>query len=73
MEKNILDLAARRGLSLYTKENSAGSLNISSFAMDAEKKVVDSPVKKVQKGDFIFKHVSAVLARVRSNSVVQDR
>jgi E3 ubiquitin-protein ligase SHPRH len=30
---------------------------VTPFAMDAEKKVVDSPAKKkqVQKGDFIFK------------------
>lgn len=57
MEKNILDLAARQGLSLYTKENSAGSVNVTSFAMDSEKKLIDSPNKagKKEKGDFIFK------------------
>ncbi|KAG1750477.1 SNF2 family N-terminal domain-containing protein [Suillus paluster] len=57
VEKNILDLAARQGLSLYTKDNSAGTLNVTPFAMDAEKKIVDSSGKKkqVQKGDFIFK------------------
>jgi E3 ubiquitin-protein ligase SHPRH len=57
VEKNILDLAARQGLSLYTKDNSAGTLNVTPFAMDAEKKTVDSSGKKkqVQKGDFIFK------------------
>ncbi|KAG5643859.1 hypothetical protein DXG03_009543 [Asterophora parasitica] len=56
VERNILDLAARQGLSLYTKENSAGTLNVSSFSSDAETKLVDSPKKKkVQKGDFIFK------------------
>lgn len=56
VEKNILDLAARQGLSLYTKENSAGTLNTAAFALDIEKKA-DSPSKKkkVQKGDFIFK------------------
>ena len=55
VEKNILDLAARQDLSLYTKNNSAGTLNITPFALDAEKKT-DSPVKKkVQKGDFINK------------------
>lgn len=57
VEKNILDLAARQGLSLYTKENSAGTLNISSLA-DDDTKTVDSPRKKVQKGDFISKYVS---------------
>ncbi|TFK32939.1 SNF2 family N-terminal domain-containing protein [Crucibulum laeve] len=55
VERNILDLAARQGLSLYTKENAAGSLNVSSFVADTEKKTVDAPLKKVQKGDFIFK------------------
>ncbi|KAJ6625017.1 SNF2 family N-terminal domain-containing protein [Mycena sp. CBHHK59/15] len=56
VEKNILDLAARQGTSLYTKNNSVGSiLNVSALAGDGEKKIVDSPAKKVQKGDFIFK------------------
>jgi E3 ubiquitin-protein ligase SHPRH len=46
----------RQGTSLYTKNNSVGSiLDASSLAGDGEKKVVDSPVKKMQKGDFIFK------------------
>ncbi|KAJ7743179.1 SNF2 family N-terminal domain-containing protein [Mycena metata] len=56
IEKNILDLAARQGTSLYTKANSVGSiLNVSSLAGDGERKVIDSPVKKLQKGDFIFR------------------
>ncbi|KAG1773736.1 SNF2 family N-terminal domain-containing protein [Suillus placidus] len=57
VEKNILDLAARQGLSLYTKDNSAGTLNLTPFAMDAGKKTVETSGKKkqVQKGDFIFK------------------
>lgn len=56
VERNILDLAARQGLSLYTKANSAGTLDVSSFAHENEKTKIDnSPVKKVQKGDFIFK------------------
>ncbi|KAJ7453930.1 hypothetical protein B0H11DRAFT_2176342 [Mycena galericulata] len=56
VEKNILDLAARQGTSLYTKNNSVGSiLNVTSLVGDG-KKVIDSPAaKKVQKGDFIFK------------------
>ncbi|KAJ7180438.1 SNF2 family N-terminal domain-containing protein [Mycena filopes] len=55
VEKNILDLAARQGTSLYTKENSVGSiLNVLSLAGDGEKRVVDGPVKKMQ-GDFISK------------------
>ncbi|EGN92623.1 hypothetical protein SERLA73DRAFT_79438 [Serpula lacrymans var. lacrymans S7.3] len=56
VERNILDLAARQGLSLYTKDNYAGTLNVTPYAMDSEKRVVDAPAKKqVQKGDFIFK------------------
>jgi len=55
VEKNILDLAARQGLSLYTQDNSAGTLNVTPFALDVAKKT-DSPVKKkIQKGDFIYK------------------
>lgn len=57
VEKNILDLAARQKLSLYTKDNSAGTLNVTPFALDAEKKT-DSPSKgkkNTQKGDFINK------------------
>lgn len=62
VERNILDLAARQGLSLYTKANSAGTLDVSSFAHENEKTKIDnSPVKKVQKGDFIFKCVFAFL------------
>ncbi|KZT00238.1 uncharacterized protein LAESUDRAFT_816623 [Laetiporus sulphureus 93-53] len=55
MEKNILDLAARRGQSLYTKDNSAGTVDVTPFAVASDKTVVDSPSRKVQKGDFVFK------------------
>ncbi|KAI6002459.1 SNF2 family N-terminal domain-containing protein [Pisolithus orientalis] len=63
VEKNILDLAARQGLSLYTKDQSAGSINVTRFATDASKKLIESPTKartskknqSAQKGDFIFK------------------
>lgn len=58
IEKNILDLAAKRGLSLYTKENAVGTLNTSPFANEANKETVDAPSKKKdQKGDFISKWV----------------
>ncbi|KAJ3979079.1 P-loop containing nucleoside triphosphate hydrolase protein [Lentinula detonsa] len=56
VERNILDLAARQGLSLYTKVNSAGTLNVSSFAN--EKPTIESLAKKnskAVKGDFISK------------------
>ncbi|KAI0334196.1 hypothetical protein GY45DRAFT_1318648 [Cubamyces sp. BRFM 1775] len=55
VERNILDLAAKQGLSLYTRENAAGTLNITPFAIDADKIKVDAPAKKVQKGDFVYK------------------
>jgi E3 ubiquitin-protein ligase SHPRH len=56
IERNILDLAARQGLSLYTRENSEGTLDLSSFSnLSAEKPQVDAPAKKAQKGDFIFR------------------
>ncbi|KAI0789257.1 SNF2 family N-terminal domain-containing protein [Abortiporus biennis] len=55
VERNILDLAARQGQSLYTEDNSAGTLNTSPLGLES-KKTVDSPTKKkVQKGDFVFK------------------
>ncbi|TBU46840.1 SNF2 family N-terminal domain-containing protein [Dichomitus squalens] len=55
VERNILDLAAKQGLSLYTRDNAAGTLNVTSFAADSDKKQVDAPSKKVQKGDFVYK------------------
>ncbi|KAG7085953.1 hypothetical protein E1B28_003481 [Marasmius oreades] len=64
VERNILDLAVRQGLSLYTKENARGSLN-SSFTNNMEKQVVEGApaykkgasrsAAKSQKGDFISK------------------
>lgn len=50
IEKNILDLAARQGLSLYTKENSAG--NLTNVALASTTKG-----KGGQKGDFISRYV----------------
>ncbi|KAI0632763.1 SNF2 family N-terminal domain-containing protein [Trametes polyzona] len=55
VERNILDLAAKQGLSLYTRDNAAGTLNVTPFAADTDKKKVDAPAKKVQKGDFVYK------------------
>ncbi|KAF4586100.1 hypothetical protein EYR38_010373 [Pleurotus pulmonarius] len=57
VERNILDLAARQGLSLYTKDNAAGTLNTAKFgatpqnATPAEAKAK----KETIKGDFIGK------------------
>ncbi|KAJ7746946.1 SNF2 family N-terminal domain-containing protein [Mycena maculata] len=70
VEKNILDLAARQGTSLYTKNNSVGSiLNMASLAGDGEKKVVDAPAKKVQKGDFIFRHAFPTIGFISTDCV----
>ena len=56
IERNILDLAARKGLSLYTKENSSGTVSVSPFAQDNEQDVDDPEKRKsIQKGDFIHK------------------
>ncbi|KAI0321149.1 SNF2 family N-terminal domain-containing protein [Amylostereum chailletii] len=56
VEKNILDLAARQGLSLYTTESAKGTLDVAPLAPDSDKNLVDAPTKKkLQKGDFIFK------------------
>ncbi|THG95740.1 hypothetical protein EW026_g5964 [Hermanssonia centrifuga] len=54
VERNILDLAARQGLSLYTKENSAGTLTSGPITAPT-KRAVDAPAKKAQKGDFVYK------------------
>ena len=61
VEKTILDLAARQGLSLYTKDNSAGTLNVTPFALDAKNTASPSKGKKTQKGDFINKYVPSIL------------
>ncbi|KAI0776695.1 SNF2 family N-terminal domain-containing protein [Trametes elegans] len=55
VERNILDLASKQGLSLYTKDKAAGTLNVTPFAAEGDKKQVDAPAKKVQKGDFVYK------------------
>ncbi|KAI0641041.1 SNF2 family N-terminal domain-containing protein [Trametes meyenii] len=55
VERNILDLAAKQGLSLYTRDKAAGMLNPTPFTVYADKKQVDAPAKKAQKGDFVYK------------------
>ena len=59
VEQNILDLGAKQGQSLYTKENSVGTLNIEAFGYTVKpgKDAIDSPHKRMQKGDFVFKCV----------------
>ncbi|THH04137.1 hypothetical protein EW145_g5749 [Phellinidium pouzarii] len=58
VERNILDLAAKRGLSLYTKDHAVGTLEVTSFDMDNDGQINSSASKKKQKGqkgDFISK------------------
>ncbi|KAF8963293.1 SNF2 family N-terminal domain-containing protein [Flammula alnicola] len=56
IERNILDLAARKGLSLYTTQNSKGTVSVSPFNKENEQAVDDPEKRKVlQKGDFIYK------------------
>ncbi|KAF8870912.1 SNF2 family N-terminal domain-containing protein [Gymnopilus junonius] len=56
IERNILDLAARKGLSLYTRGNSSGTVSVSPFVQDNEQGVDDPEKRKtVQRGDFIHK------------------
>lgn len=64
VEKNILDLAARRGLSLYTKENARGTLDVTPLANAAVKEAESLTLAKRankpkggQKGDFVFRCV----------------
>lgn len=54
VERNILDLAARQGLSLYTKDNYAGTLTAGPVTAPG-KSAIDEPKKRAQKGDFVFK------------------
>lgn len=54
VERNILDLAARQGLSLYTRENYAGTLTVGPVTVPG-KSSIDEPKKRAQKGDFVFK------------------
>jgi len=61
VERNILNLAARKGLSLYTKENSFGSVSVSAFAQENDQAVDDLAREKRSgkdtrnRGDFIYK------------------
>ncbi|KAJ8517090.1 hypothetical protein ONZ45_g5672 [Pleurotus djamor] len=58
VERSILDLAARQGLSLYTKDNAAGTLNVTKFqgGNTQNPKSKEAKLKKsAQKGDFIGK------------------
>ncbi|KAI0298963.1 SNF2 family N-terminal domain-containing protein [Multifurca ochricompacta] len=74
VERNILDLAVRRGLSLYTSDRARGTVDTSTFAPEAESPIVDAPEKKQQKGDFIFSASASSFATSpsRSNRIPQN-
>ncbi|KAL1692669.1 SNF2 family N-terminal domain-containing protein [Schizophyllum commune] len=60
VEKNILDLAAKKGLSLYTTDNAVGTVNVSFAGNDEasgspKKKKTTKASAKQQKGDYIMK------------------
>ena len=49
-------MGAKRGFSLYVKDHSGDTIDISEFAMGSQTSHIDSPSKKVeQKGDFVEK------------------
>ncbi|PVF98205.1 hypothetical protein CPB86DRAFT_825898 [Serendipita vermifera] len=51
VERNILDLGARQGLSLYTKENAEIAMDVTKLQRGKEK--VDAPARSRKVGDFI--------------------
>jgi len=51
VERNILDLGVRQGLSLYTKENAHVAMDVSRFLRERER--VDAPSRSNKSGDFI--------------------
>ncbi|KAI9509909.1 SNF2 family N-terminal domain-containing protein [Russula earlei] len=55
VERNILDLAVRQGLSLYTADRARGTVDTTALVTEVENPIVDAPAKKEQKGDFIFR------------------
>ena len=56
-----MDLAAKKGMSLYTKDRAIGTLRVTSFDLDQEQ-TIDAPTTRgKQKGDFIMKWVVVTL------------
>jgi hypothetical protein len=55
VERNILDLGARQGLSLYTKGNAHVAMDVS--RLQREKGRVDAPARSNKSGDFIARSV----------------
>jgi E3 ubiquitin-protein ligase SHPRH len=64
LERNILDLAARQGLSLYTKETCSGTVSVETFA-DSAGVIPAEPAPKArkiqQKGDYVMRYVASGL------------
>lgn len=58
VERNILDLGARQGLSLYTKDMAQVAMDVRKFQKEKEK--VDAPARSKKTGDFIARHVVLV-------------
>lgn len=54
VEKNILDLGARKGLSLFTKDSADTMLDIMKYS-EQDKQPVDGAKKFQRKGDFVAK------------------
>jgi hypothetical protein len=54
VEKNILDLGARKGLSLFTKDSADAMLDIMKYS-EQDKQAVDGAKKLRKKGDFVAK------------------
>ena len=54
VEKNILDLGARKGLSLFTKDSADTMLDIMKYS-EQDKQPVDGAKKLQKKGDFVAK------------------
>jgi len=54
VEKNILDLGARKGLSLFTKDSADTMLDIMKYS-EQDKQPVDGAKKLQRKGDFVAK------------------
>ena len=54
VEQNILDIAARKGTSLYTVDNASSAVNLASSAV-IEKQTIEavSKDKSMLKGDFV--------------------
>ena len=58
MEKSILDLGARQGLSLYTKDKAQVAMDVARLQKEEK---VDAPARSKRTGDFIARFVSHVL------------